>query len=408
LKSTSILIQLFITLFVLNIHPVSRKNFKYVEYEGFPEKHSTWGSIGYSSKYDKVIIGVTDHLENIVVFEYDCKKGKMHRRAGLNEDGHLQRFMWQGKIHSQILENRNDGWMYWGTDGGESREEYYMDHPRGYIGGFFMKYHPQTQEMKVLGRGRRYESIKDITIDQTRNRIYGVSYPSNHFLIKDLKTNTLIDKGVVNKAHVGRVVFTDDWGNGYYADMRGHLVKYEAHADSFIFDENPISRHKLAEAHVKRSGLRSWARDGDMFYVVTAWEQLFCFKQKEKGLPAIKDMGLIFDENKELDAKAILGGYTPNMACARNHKIYYWVGGHNKYFYDSTSVLVELDPKTNKKEMIYKAHMDEVSECTGSHIVDKRGNIYFAARRHVKGKEAGESGSSEPYMMIFNPEREIQ
>jgi len=34
------------------------------------------------------------------------------------------------------------GEMYFATDGGESREEYLMEHPHGYSGGFFMKWDP--------------------------------------------------------------------------------------------------------------------------------------------------------------------------------------------------------------------------------------------------------------------------
>ncbi len=32
---------------------LTRDNLRYVDYPDFPEAHSTWGSIGYSSKFDR-------------------------------------------------------------------------------------------------------------------------------------------------------------------------------------------------------------------------------------------------------------------------------------------------------------------------------------------------------------------
>ncbi len=46
--------------------------------------------------------------------------------------------------------------MYFTTDGGESREEYFMNHPDGYSGGFFMKWNPGT---KVTDESRCWTSI---------------------------------------------------------------------------------------------------------------------------------------------------------------------------------------------------------------------------------------------------------
>ena len=95
---------------------------RFLNYPGFPEAHSTWGSIGYSSTYNKVYIGVTNHRDRQGLFEYDVSSRTMRLCGFIGDLGHLRSFEWQCKIHTQIVEGP-DGGMYFGTDGGETREE---------------------------------------------------------------------------------------------------------------------------------------------------------------------------------------------------------------------------------------------------------------------------------------------
>ena len=49
-----------------------------------------------------------------------------------------------------------------------------------------------------------------------------------------------------------------------------------------------------------------------------------------------------------------------------------------------------------------------VSEVTGCDVKDDWGNLYFAGRRESREAEnVGESGASRPFMIIFNPGKEI-
>ena len=386
---------------------ISPGNLKFVEYPGFDEKHSTWGSIGYSAKYDKVIIGVCNHINKVAIYEYDCAKGTMSLRNWVAKGGHLQPFQWQAKIHTPIVENKKDGWMYFGTDAGESKAEYYMDHPDGYVGGFFMRYNPKTFELEALGQGLKQQSLKELQIDQIRQRLYGIAYPSAHFLIKDLKSDSLYDKGGLNKGHVSRVLFTDDWGNAYYNDIRGHLVKYQADADSFIFALDSLPHYPTTEGWIIRTGMRAWARDKDTYFIMTHWGRLLSFITQEKGLGPVGNIGDLWeDPSRSVDS--VISAGAPNLACGANHKLYYWVGGHGHYLLPDTAVFIECDPKTKNKTILYKFPIKTVMECTGSQIVDKRGNIYFAARRNAGTRSYGESGTSEPFLIIFNPQKELK
>ena len=124
---------------------ITERNIEFIQYPDFPDAHSTWGSIGYNPVHNTVYIGVTNHKDNIALYEYDVSKNEMHKQGFIKDLALLRPFQWQGKIHSKIIAGP-DGSVYFSTDGGESREEYLMNHPHGYSGGFFMKWDPKRLE----------------------------------------------------------------------------------------------------------------------------------------------------------------------------------------------------------------------------------------------------------------------
>jgi hypothetical protein len=127
---------------------VGEKNVRFLPYPDFPQADSSWGSIGYSSRYNKVYVGVTNHRHRQGLFEYDVADRKLRLCGFIGEMGHLRAFQWQGKVHTQIVEGP-DGAMYFGTDGGESREEDLKEHPAGYGGGFFFRWDPGTSTYQI-------------------------------------------------------------------------------------------------------------------------------------------------------------------------------------------------------------------------------------------------------------------
>ena len=394
---------------LLNASGITRQNFIYADYPDMKNPHSSWGGLCYVPSLNKVVVSVTDHISQVGIFEWDCATKTMMRRTWMTEGAHLRDYEWQGKIHSQMVENKKDGWLYWGTDGGNNSEEYLMDHPNGYGGGYFMKYNPKTFEIVNMGQARKYESVKEVALDQNRQRLYGFTYPSNHFVIKDLKTDLMIDKGSINKAYTARIAFSDDWGNVYYTDMRGYIIKYEPASDSLLWAPERLARDSGTESYLLRSGLTGWARKGNTneYYMMSAWNRLFKLQVQEKGIGPITDLGSILEPTTELSKKTIHGLHCPNLVCHSNNKLYYWIGGHGGGVKKDQSTLVSMDLKTHKKEIVKEFSWDEIAEVTGCQIMDEKGNIYFAARRHVEGNGAGESGSSVARFVVFNPEKEI-
>ena len=51
--------------------PITKANVAFIDYPGFPEGESTWDDIGYSTKYNKVVAGVTNHKDKVALFDYD-------------------------------------------------------------------------------------------------------------------------------------------------------------------------------------------------------------------------------------------------------------------------------------------------------------------------------------------------
>ncbi len=383
---------------------ISADNIRFIEYPNFPDAHSTWGSIGYSSQHDKVFIGVTNHRDKVGLYEYDVAADNIRLLGFLPELAHLRPWQWQGKIHSRITEGP-DGAMYFSTDGGESREEFLMNHPQGYNGGYFMRWDPAGNRFTNLGNGLRYESIKDITIDRLNGNLLGISYPQGHLLLYDQERNDVRDLGRVASDHIPRVLFSDKFGNMYYDDWRQRLVKYEHDTRQLLFNPDSVAMFANTPGYRIITGITGFAEDKQtgLIYLVTYSSKLIAFYPSRLGFGKMVDLGGVYDGDK-----APYDYYCPNLSLGANGKLYYFIGGHGKYAIKDQTVLMEFDPQTRTKRIVLRFPLDTISEVTGHGVADSVGNLYFCGRRRAAGAvDVGESGASRPFMIIFNPTRAI-
>ena len=207
-KKILLIFVIFSVLFSSNVligqNRITEKNIKFIEYPDFPDAHSQWRSIGYNPKYNTVHVGVTNHKDNVALYEYNVSKDEIKLDGFIRDMVNLRDFQWQGKIHSKIAVDHN-GVMYFSTDGGESREEYLMNHPHGYGGGFFMKWDPGNRLLTNLGMGLRYESVKDMDIDPEAGILYGITYPQGHFLVYNFAENELINLGRLASQQIPKI-----------------------------------------------------------------------------------------------------------------------------------------------------------------------------------------------------------
>jgi len=380
---------------------ITEKNVAFIEYPDFPEAHSTWGSIGYNAASNTVHIGVTNHRNNIGLYTYDAAKNLMKLNGFVKDMAHLREYQWQGKIHSKIVA-APDGSVYFSTDGGESREEYLMEHPQGYAGGFFMKWDPKTGSVQNLGIGMQYESIKDVDIDPKTGTMYGITYPQAHFLVYNPAKNQMRDLGRLASSHVPRVLFTDWWGNCYYVDWRQRLVKYEKNSDSLVFARERLPAFPGTPGSKIITGVTAYAKDETkgIIYLITYGAKLIAFYPEKDGIGKVKDLGGVIETGN----RDPWGPYVPNLNLGKNGKLYYIIGGHDNYVVKDKTLLVEFNPGTGKTTILREFPITAVTEATGSDIRDKDGNLYFAARRNP----AKEGDDTTPFLIKFNPEKEIR
>ncbi len=392
---------------------ITDSNLKFIEYPDFNMAHSTWSDIGYNSKYNTVYVGVTNHADSIGLYEYSVDKGTMVNKGFISHLANLRTYQWQGKIHTKIVMGP-DGSMYFATDGGENREEYLMENPHGYAGGFFMKWDPSLEKLTNLGVGLQYESMKDVDIDFETGNIYAVSYPQVHFLIYNPGENRLRDLGRLGSSHVPRVIFTDSWGNCYYVDWRQRLVMYDKSVGKLLFAKESLPAFPGTPGGKIITGVVSYAKDtkNGIIYLITYGAKIVAFHPQKSGIGKLEDLGGVLPESM---TDPLWGPYCPNLNLGDNGKLYYIVGGHGNFSKENKTLLMEFDPQTKEYNLIVDFTVSQLCEATGSDVKDADGNLYFAARKDVpvsKAIDIGEGGTegttSKPFMIKFNPGKEVK
>jgi hypothetical protein len=271
-----------------------------------------------------------------------------------------------------------------------------------------MSWDPESDNLTNLGMGLQYESIKDVDVDAKSGTIYGITYPQAHFIVYKPDENKLRDLGRLASTHVPRVIFTDQWGNCYYVDWRQRLVKYEVSTDRLVFAKESLPAFEGTPGSHIVTGITSYSKDHQhgIIYLVTYGAKIVAFHPQKEGIGRFEDLGGVFDLPEGEQWKP----YVPNLALGANGKLYYIIGGHGNFVKKDKTLMVEFVPESGKKNIIYEFPVQTMVEATGSDVIDKDGNIYFAGRRMVsedrEGKE--EAVNSRPFMIKFNPEKPVK
>jgi len=391
---------------------ITEKNMRFIEYDGFPEGSSAWNSIGYNPHDNTVYVGITDHRDKVALYIYNASKDNMQLKGFISDMARLRDFQWQAKIHTKFVAGKN-GEMFFATDGGESREEYFMENPKGYAGGFMLKWDPAEHKLTNLGMGLQYESFKDVDIDTASGKLYAISYPQVHFLVYDLQSNDLKDLGRLGSTHVPRMLFTDRWGNCYYVDWRQRLLKYEKSSGKLLFAEKSLPAFEGTPGGYIVTGITAFAKDEGrgVIYLMTYGAKVIAFYPQEHGIGRVEDLGGALD----IEGNEKWRYYIPNLNVGNNGKLYYLVGGHGMYAIKDRSVFVEFDPKLKKPKILFEYPSTVFVEATGCDTKDKEGNLYFAGKRNVPKSERNRGNLGElgdrptvPFLVKFNPDKTVQ
>ena len=149
----------------------------------------------------------------------------------------------QGKVHVNFIEDQ--GKVYFSTHLGYYNESSGIERraipPNGYQpypGGHFVSYNLRTGKFQSLAIAPRGEGIIDFNMDVKRGQLYGLSWPTGHFLRFDLKTRQLKDLGSffdggeagkigsTYRAICRRIVVDPDDGSAYFTTGDGAIHEY--------------------------------------------------------------------------------------------------------------------------------------------------------------------------------------
>jgi hypothetical protein len=139
----------------------------------------------------------------------------------------LQGINTQGKIHAKILVGA-DGRVWFASKQAheifETRPEYGEDY-LGFPGGHLCYFDPKTGFSRSLGVLKKQEGIVAGAIDDGRGKLYYRSEPKNHFLVYDIASGEVRDRGHVGAAC--RYMTTDGKGAVYTVGRGKTLCRYD-------------------------------------------------------------------------------------------------------------------------------------------------------------------------------------
>jgi hypothetical protein len=133
----------------------------------------------------------------------------------------------QGKIHGIILVGPDGRIWFVSKQAHEifgTRPEYGED-ADGYPGGHLCYYDPKTGFSRSLGILKRQEGLMGGAMDTKRNRLYYRTEPKNHFLVYDIKSGAVQDRGHIGAAC--RYMVSDRSGAVYSPGRGNYLSRYD-------------------------------------------------------------------------------------------------------------------------------------------------------------------------------------
>ncbi|MDD5699354.1 MAG: hypothetical protein PHH77_12135 [Victivallaceae bacterium] len=374
-------------------------NLKSIVFEGLPEHDTCWSLI--SGVDGKLYIGVCGEMTggmSAYVASYDPAADRIEYLIEMASALGVPADNGQGahsKVHYCLMQD-NDGTLYAATHATGAplgdwiwRPWNCWTHPqKQFSGSGIAAFHPDGEliftEIFLPNEGSRCMALAP-----ARKKIYGISYPRNHFFIYDLKKREVRDLGRIGSINP-QCIFTDREENAYTTDDFGKILK--CHADTEELSDTGVQ--------IPHAGFRNGyhntlydvtpAPDGGSVYGVTwAWgERLFRYDFKENRL---HDYGKACgEENGEWDH--IIHSHAGGVVFGPDGLLYFVA--NVKSGDKSVPHLIRMNPATEKRENLgvirYRgAPADHISRA----VTDAAGNLYFA-----------ETGNTPTKLFRYTPE----
>jgi len=234
------------------------------------------------------------------------------------------------------------------------------------------------------------EGSRCMALAPERQKIYGISYPKNHFFVYDLKKRELRDLGRIGSINP-QCVFTDEKENAYTTDDYGKLIKCDA-------DKEALSETGLQLPYATfRNGYHNTlydvtpSPDGKSIYGVTwTWgARLFRYDFADKY---VHDYGKAYGEEND-EWFHIIHNHAGGLVFGKDGSLYFTAN----FKEDGKSVphLIKMNPENGQRENLGIIHHEgKAADHISRAAADPQGNLYFA-----------EAGNTPTKIFKFTPDK---
>jgi len=384
--------------------PVVGGRLEMIVYSDLPHHDSTWGLT--TEKDGRLYIGAcgesfgglsvfllryhpeTDELEYLV----ECGPAV----GEPPDNGHAT----QSKIHYCLLPG-DDGKLYCATHasgppwGDPSWNPWacWDDTVKRFPGSHLFIYDPKTNGIEDLGVGPKKEGSRALAFDEKRQKLYGITWPRNHFYIYDLAKREYTDLGRFGEINP-QAVWLDRDGNVYTTDDYGFLLKHTPGSDDLVrlHSQAPHLAHRRGFHNVPYDVVPS--PDWSCVYGTDWGYESYLWKFDPHAGPegSLQSYGRAwgppdFPTDSSLEATQVRG-----LVFGADGKLYFtmtasWETPRVKY-------LLRFDPKTQEREVLGPIKFgDHQPGAIASATQDYYGNLYFAG-----------AGNSPTRMYVYRPD----
>jgi len=360
-------------------------NLKPIVFDQLPIHDTCWSLI--TGVDGKIYIGVCGEMTgglSAYLVSYDPEKEKTEylleaaKVLGVPEDSEEAA---QAKIHYCLLTDK-EGMLYGATHcTGAPRGDFIWrpwncwSHPvKHFRGSGIFGYDPKKKEVLFTDFLLPHEGSRCMAISSKRKKIYGISYPRDHFFIYDLAKHETRDLGRIGSVNP-QCIFLDNNEDAYTTGDYGNLIKCDGDKEELVDTGIQIPHADFRNGFHNVLYDVTPSPDGESVYGVT-WtfgERLFCYNFKKNK---IHDLGKAYGAERE-DWFHIINSHTGGL-----------VFGDDGYLYFSSNLscngkssphLIRLNTGSLKRENLGQiTYQGKPADHISRGTRDFYGNLYFA------------------------------
>lgn len=312
-------------------------------------------------------------------YQYDTRAREMRHLADMEQvtgqradDGHAP----QGKIHFSLCPARS-GMVYGATHAttppmGEkiwSVISMWDDPVRSFPGAHMFRHNLATGETVDFGIITPNEGIPYLMLDESRERLYGLTYPRAHLFRTNLLGRDFHDYGRVS-AHYPICMIFDHEGNLWTSDWASKLVKLEVATDEVrFFDSKPYSDPWNLTGRCSPITDMIYGPDERIYGANYCNDHLWRFDPREQ-VPQVEDLGPGIPEARATGLRSLM--------CDRQGRIYFATYGTAE-----GPVLARYNPTTDEREILGRMELRGRVFSSWRGVCDAEGTLYLGGGRPV-------------------------